>query len=115
MLTNDRRKSRILIFGGAGFIGANLAHGLLKRGYQITVIDGLIEGTGGRANHLAGIQQQIEFFPRRLEDMDPDRLVDQLAKADSVLNCMVWTSHLDALAAPRRDYELNCHNLLMLL
>jgi nucleoside-diphosphate-sugar epimerase len=37
-------KHKILITGGAGFIGSNLTDELLSRGYQVVVIDNLVNG-----------------------------------------------------------------------
>ena len=35
---------QILITGGAGFVGSNLAHSLVQDGHKITVIDNLLTG-----------------------------------------------------------------------
>jgi UDP-glucose 4-epimerase len=49
---------KILITGGAGFIGSHLAESLLSRGHSITVLDDL---STGRLSNLGRISSEIEF------------------------------------------------------
>lgn len=53
---------KILITGGAGFIGKHLLNQLIKDNYQITVIDNL---SVGQKNHLP---KQVKFFQKNIED-----------------------------------------------
>ncbi|HEY7616301.1 MAG TPA: GDP-mannose 4,6-dehydratase, partial [Terriglobales bacterium] len=46
------KRSRVLITGGAGFIGSHLAESLLSRGAYVTVIDDLSTGTWTNLDHL---------------------------------------------------------------
>ena len=61
---------RILITGGAGFIGSNLTDALLAQGYRVTVLDNLSTGKRGNLAHLAGNPDftLIEGDIRKLED-----------------------------------------------
>src|SRR5690606_39051986 len=59
-------KKNILITGGAGFIGSSLALELLKRGYEITILDNLseqIHGVDARRSELFGrIDGKVKFI-----------------------------------------------------
>ena len=50
----EKRQEKILITGGAGFIGSNLADALIARGKQVTVIDDLSTGRFENIAHLDG-------------------------------------------------------------
>lgn len=50
---------KVLITGGAGFIGSNLAHELIGKGYQVTVVDNLSMGV---KSNLDDIWDQITFY-----------------------------------------------------
>ena len=72
---------RVLITGGAGFIGSHLADSLLAQGDQVAILDNLT--TGSRAN-IAHIENQIEIHQGDIRD---EALVNKLvADADLVLH-----------------------------
>ena len=72
---------RVLITGGAGFIGSHLADALLAQGDQVVILDNLT--TGSRAN-IAHIENQIEIHQGDIRD---EVLVNELVKsADLVLH-----------------------------
>ena len=45
---------RILLTGGAGFIGSHLCDRLLKEGHEVVVVDNLVTGNIENITHLAG-------------------------------------------------------------
>jgi UDP-glucose 4-epimerase len=72
---------RVLITGGAGFIGSHLADALLAQGDEVTILDNLT--TGSRAN-IAHIENQITIHHGDIRD---EALVNTLVKeADLVLH-----------------------------
>ena len=58
---------RVLVTGGAGFIGSNLVRALLERGDDVRVLDNF--ATGNRAN-LAGLENDIEVFEGELRSYE---------------------------------------------
>ena len=53
------RGSRVLITGGMGFIGSNLAHRLVELDAQVTLVDSLIPIYGGNQRNIAGIEHRV--------------------------------------------------------
>ena len=56
---NPLIKKKILITGGLGFIGSNLARRLVEHGNFITVVDSLIPEYGGNLRNIHDIQEKI--------------------------------------------------------
>ncbi|MDX1601055.1 MAG: UDP-glucuronic acid decarboxylase family protein [Anaerolineales bacterium] len=52
---------RVLVTGGAGFIGSHLCDRLLSEGHEVVVVDNLITGTSENISHLAG-RDDFEFY-----------------------------------------------------
>lgn len=58
---------KILITGGAGFIGSNLAKFLLKKSHHLTIVDNL---STGKLSNIESIIDSIDFYECNLEDFD---------------------------------------------
>ena len=52
----------VLITGGAGFIGSNLAHSLLELGANITLIDAMIPSLGGSHHNIKELVSKAGIF-----------------------------------------------------
>lgn len=99
---------RVLVTGGAGFIGANLVRMLLDHDYQVTVLDNL---STGRREYLDG--QPIEFIEGDILDAD---LVNRVVPGhDDIVHLAAQTGVPGSLADPRRDCEVNVVGTLNLL
>lgn len=72
---------KVLVTGGAGFIGSHLAEGLLQRGYDVVVADNL--ATGKREN-LAAVEGRVEFRLLDLADAAQAKLA--VEGVDAVLH-----------------------------
>ena len=53
--------ARVLITGGLGFIGSNLARRLAGYGAVITVVDSLIPDYGGNLHNIEGLEEQLQI------------------------------------------------------
>lgn len=99
---------RVLITGGAGFIGSNLARLALDEGLDVTVLDDL--STGYRAN--------IDGLPVRFVEgslLGPQSLADALDGVDSVVHLAAIGSVPRSIADPIRSHAANATGTLLLL
>ena len=53
------RGRRVMITGGLGFIGSNLAHRLAALGADVLLVDSLIPDYGGNLFNIAGIEDRV--------------------------------------------------------
>jgi nucleoside-diphosphate-sugar epimerase len=106
-------EARVVILGGLGFIGSNLAHRLVDAGADVVLLDSLEPLQGGRLDNVAGIESRltVEIGDAR----DPRLLVPVLDGADVVFNLVGQTSHLDSMTDPLYDLEANCRTQLSIL
>lgn len=103
---------RLLLFGGAGFLGCHIARLFLRNGWKVGIIDGLVEGTGGARAHIADFESDLEFgLFTRIEEIAKRELIDRVKWADWVLDAMGFTGHLVGFKAPLTDINSNllCH------
>jgi UDP-glucose 4-epimerase len=107
------RGRRVLVTGGLGFIGSNLARELVAAGSTVTLIDSLMPTHGGTLANVAGIENDVEVH--ELDVRDTERLHAHLRDKDVLFNLAGQTSHLDSMSDPRTDLEINCTAQLSLL
>ncbi len=62
---------RVLITGGAGFIGSNLAEHFLRNGHQVRILDDLSRpGTESNLHHLRSVAGELEFLNADIRDYE---------------------------------------------
>ncbi|MCX7847486.1 MAG: NAD-dependent epimerase/dehydratase family protein [bacterium] len=107
------RGRNVLITGGAGFIGSNLAHWLVSAGARVTIVDSLIPQYGGNLFNLAEIVDRVCLNIADIRDRSSMAYLVQ--GRDVIFNLAGQTSHLDSMIDPFTDLEINCTAQLSLL
>lgn len=103
----------ILITGGLGFIGSNLARRLLNAGHQVTLLDSLIPEYGGNLANIADVVDQVRINISDVRDHFATR--ELLKGVDVVYNLAGQTSHTDSMTDPFTDLDINARSQLALL
>src|SRR5262245_28444034 len=108
-------KRRILVTGGAGFIGSNLVHSLLSDGCQVTVLDALRRP--GSEHNLAWLREQhdgqLRFLQADVRDFAAVR--PAVASADVIYHLAAQVAVTSSVEEPRTDYEINTLGTLNVL
>jgi len=105
--------AQVLITGGLGFIGSNLAHRLVDLGSAVTVIDSLIPDYGGNLYNVEKIRDRIQINVSDVRDTHSLRHL--VLGKDYLFNLAGQTSHLDSMRNPMPDLEINCQAQLSIL
>jgi nucleoside-diphosphate-sugar epimerase len=103
----------IMITGGLGFIGSNLARNILKYGAKITLVDSLIPDYGGNPFNISGIEDKVQV---NIADIRDRSGINHLVRnRDYIFNLAGQVSHIDSMKDPMTDLEINCRSQLSLL
>ena len=104
---------RVLITGGVGFIGSNLARRLVDLHAQVTLVDSLIPEYGGNLFNVAGLEDRLRI---NIADVRDPHSMDYLVQGqDYLFNLAGQTSHMDSMQDPYADLEINCRAQLSIL
>ena len=104
---------RVLITGGAGFIGSNLAIRLVGLGSRVTIVDSLIPDYGGNSYNLVEISGQIHL---NIADVrDPYSMNFLVRDKDILFNLAGQVSHMDSMNNPYTDLDINVRAQLSIL
>ncbi len=107
------RNCRVLITGGLGFIGSNLARRLVGLGADVSIIDSLIPDYGGNLFNISGIEDRLAVSRSDIRD---NSAIDKLVlDKDVIFNLAGQVSHIDSMNDPYTDLEINCRSQLSLL
>jgi nucleoside-diphosphate-sugar epimerase len=97
-------RRRVVVLGGAGFIGSNLALRLAGLGAAVTVVDGLVPGCAGDPANLVAGECRL---PLTKADLAVDPVPAAVLEADVVFDLMGDPAHARSIADPQRDLKLN--------
>lgn len=107
------RGKKVLITGGLGFIGSNLAHRLVALGARVTLVDNLRPEYGGNRRNVAGLGRRVRIVIADVRDRA--RLPGLVRGQDYLFNLAGQTSHMDSMTDPDTDLEVNCRAQLSIL
>ncbi len=104
---------RVLVTGGLGFIGSNLARALVEQGARVVLVDSLVPEYGGNRENIAGLEERVTV---NVSDVrDPHSFRALVRDQDVVFNLAGQTSHLDSMTDPHTDLEINATAQLSIL
>jgi UDP-glucose 4-epimerase len=106
-------EKKILITGGVGFIGSNLARRLVDLGARVTLVDNLAPDCGGNLFNIAGLENKVRLD---ISDVRDEHSMHYLVQnQDYLFNLAGQTSHLDSMRDPQTDLDINCRAQLSIL
>jgi UDP-glucose 4-epimerase len=107
------RNRPVMITGGLGFIGSNLARHLVAAGADVLIVDALIPDYGGNRFNIDGIEDAVRV---NYVDVRDERVMDVLVRDREVIfNLAGQVSHIDSMRDPHTDLEINCRAQLSML
>lgn len=107
------RGRRVMITGGLGFIGSNLAIRLAGLGADVLVVDSLIPDAGANFFNIAPVKDAIRV---NVADVRQPNTMNYLVRGqDVIFNLAGQVSHIDSMRDPHTDLEVNCRAQLTLL
>lgn len=103
------RLMKILVTGGAGYIGSICVEELLKEGHQVTVFDDLSEG------HRAAVAEQADFIEGDLREAGMIRETMRTARPDAVMHFAAKALVGESMVNPSKYFQNNVVGTLNLL
>lgn len=101
------KKRRVVVTGGAGFIGTNVVFALLEKGYSVTVVDSLCSGSVDRVSAVA----TLEVF----DIADTTRLAAVCTGAEAVVHLAALPRVQFSIDNPTVAHEVNVGGTLSVL
>lgn len=112
-MTHQINGKRVLILGGMGFIGSNLAIRLVELGAEVTLVDSMLPQYGGNLANIEPIQGRCRI--NYADIRDPHTMNYLVQGVDIIYSLAGQTSHVESMTDPFTDLDINCRSQLSLL
>ncbi len=107
------RGRRVMVTGGLGFIGSNLARRLADLGADVLLVDSLIPAYGGNLFNIDGVADRVHV---NVADIRQQSTMNYLVQDRAVIfNLAGQVSHIDSIRDPYTDLDVNCRSQLTIL
>ena len=100
--------TRVMVAGGAGFLGSHFTELLVSKGFQVTVVD---DFSSGREVNLSGVKDKIEVIRSDIAELDYRSPLDIVVNLASRASRREWETEPVAVASSN---SVGTHNLLEL-
>ncbi|HET7433921.1 MAG TPA: GDP-mannose 4,6-dehydratase [Thermoanaerobaculia bacterium] len=112
-LAPDLSGRNVLITGGLGFIGSNIARRCLELGASVTIYDVLDPRSGGNMYNVRSFENDVKIV---LNDIRAFEGVSSVIRGQHILfNCAAYTSHPNSMKEPLIDIDVNCKGVINVL
>lgn len=113
MMSDFYEDRKVLITGGLGFIGSNLAIELVERGAKVTLLDSMIPAYGAMIENIEPIRNRVEVNFSDVRDLHS---LPYVVRDQEVIFCLAGqVSHIESMQEPLVDLDINCRSQLSLL
>jgi len=110
---NTYKNKRVLVTGGLGFIGSNLAIALVKEGAQVTCVDNMLPRQGGNLFNIKPVEDKIQIS---FSDIRNPQSMNYLVRdKDYIFHLAGQVSHVDSIRNPLQDLSINVEGTLVIL
>ncbi|OPY66935.1 MAG: CDP-paratose 2-epimerase [Syntrophorhabdaceae bacterium PtaU1.Bin034] len=107
------KDKNVLITGGLGFIGSNLAIELVRLGARVTILDNMLPRQGGNLFNIREIEDRVRV---NFSDVRNQLSMNHLVKGkDYIFHLAGQVNHVDSMKNPIQDLDINCRGTLVLL
>ena len=107
------RGKSVLITGGMGFIGSNLAIRLVRDGARVAIADAEIAGYGANPANVAEVREDVEIH---ICDVRDEAAMNRLVEGrDTVFHLAAQVSHVMSLSNPYPDIDINIKGTAVVL
>jgi nucleoside-diphosphate-sugar epimerase len=106
-------RRKVLVLGGLGFIGSNLALRLVQEEARVTLVDSMLPAYGGNLHNIEPIQNDVRINFSDIRDRYSLNYI--VRDVDIIFSVAGQTSHIESMTDPMTDLEINCASQLSLL
>jgi len=106
-------KCKVVVTGGAGFVGSHLTEALLKRGCEVTILDNLSNGFIENISHLLDCNNKVNFIQGDVRDSEV--CTKAVEGAEVVFHEAAQINPVVAVEKPSYDFEINARGTLNML
>lgn len=103
----------MLITGGLGFIGSNLAHRLVQMGADVTILDAMLEPYGFNMWNIKGIENDVKIVIGDIRDSR--KVASTIKEKDYIFHLAAQVGRTISMDSPILDLKINCLGTLNIL
>jgi len=112
-VTEYFKDRRVLVTGGVGFIGSNLAIRLSELGARVLLVDSMLPAYGATLHNIAPVRDRVRV---NFSDVRDSHSLSYLVRdQDLIFSLAGQVSHSESMTDPMTDLEINCRSQLSLL
>lgn len=112
-MSGGLKGKKVLVTGGLGFIGSNVAQECARQGATVTIYDCLDPRSGGNIENIREIRDDVAMVINDIRNLEA--VCAHVLNQDMVFNCAAYTSHPNSMREPYIDIDVNCKGVINIL